>query len=59
MQLVLEENEAAELRHLLSGALSELSSEIANTDNAQYTRELRARRDLLRAVEEKLQAGAG
>lgn len=59
MQLVLEENEAAELRRLLSGALSELSSEIADTDNAQYTRELRARRELLRAIEEKLQAGGG
>lgn len=54
MQLVLEDDEANELRRLLEGALSELSSEIADTDNPQYSRDLQARRDLLRAVEEKL-----
>ena len=54
MQLVLEDDEANELRRLLEGALSELTSEIADTDNPQYSRDLQARRDLLRAVEEKL-----
>jgi hypothetical protein len=58
MQLPLEDDEVAELSRLLSGALSELSSEIADTDNAQYSRELRARRDLLRAIEQKLTRGA-
>jgi hypothetical protein len=57
MQLELEDEEAAELRRLLMGALSELSSELAGTDNAAYARQLRARRDLLRSIEEKLGPG--
>ncbi len=57
MQLGLQEEEAAELRRLLMGALSELSSEIADTDNAGYARQLRARRELLRSIEEKLGPG--
>ena len=47
MELGLSDEEANELRRLLEGALSELSSEIADTDNAMYVRELRARRDSL------------
>jgi hypothetical protein len=57
MELRLSDDEAEELRRLLTGALSELSSEIADTDNAQFVRELRAQRDLLRSVEQKLAAG--
>lgn len=54
MQLELTEAEAAALRQLLEGALGELSTEIADTDNAQFARDLRARRDSLRAVLERL-----
>jgi hypothetical protein len=58
MQLVLEDDEVRELRSLLIAALSELTSEIADTDNAQFSRDLQARRAVLRSVEEKL-ASAG
>jgi hypothetical protein len=54
MQLELSDAEVAELRQLLDSALGELSTEIADTDNAQFARELRARRDALRAVQERL-----
>jgi hypothetical protein len=54
MQLELDDGEADELRRLLDGALGELSSEIADTDNAQFGRQLRTRRDLLRAIRERL-----
>jgi len=57
MQLELDDSEVEELRRLLSGALGELSSEIADTDNAQFARELRARRDALRGIEERLGVG--
>jgi len=57
MQLELDQSEVEALRSLLSGALGELSSEIADTDNAAYARELRARRDLLRSVQERLSEG--
>ncbi len=56
MELGLSDEEANELRRLLEGALSELSSEIADTDNAMYVRELRARRDSLRGILERLGA---
>jgi len=57
MQLEIDDIEAEELRRLLSGALSELSSEIADTDNAQFARDLRARRDVLRQIGERLGTG--
>ena len=56
MQLELDDADVRELRTLLAGALGDLSSEIANTDNAQYVRDLRARRDRLRAIGERLGA---
>ena len=56
MQLALDDNEVRELRGLLASALSELTSEIADTDNAQFSRDLQARRDVLRAIEGKLAA---
>ncbi len=54
MRLELDDNEANELRQLLSGALSELSSEIADTDNAQYAREIRSRRETLEGIQHRL-----
>jgi hypothetical protein len=58
MDLQLEDEEAIELRRLLTEALSELGSEIADTDNASFRRTLRARRELLEGVRSKL-VGAG
>ncbi len=54
MHLELDAHEASELGHLLTGALSELSSEIADTDNALYARELVSRRETLEAVLHRL-----
>jgi hypothetical protein len=45
MELRLDEAEATELRELLTETLKELSSEIADTDNAEYQRTLRSRRE--------------
>jgi hypothetical protein len=58
MQVELDTAEVAELRSLLTSALGDLSSEIAGTDNPQFVRELQARRDLLRSIEERLEAPA-
>jgi len=55
MELRLGDDEVAELHGLLSQTLSDLSSEITATDNAEYRRTLRARRDLLKSVDEKLE----
>jgi hypothetical protein len=57
VQVGLEDDEVAELRALLSEALSELSSEIAGTDNASVVRDLRVRRDLIRSIQDKLGPG--
>ncbi len=56
MQLTLTESQAAELRDLLDGALGDMSSEIADTDNAGYRVGLKERRDALRAVRDQLEA---
>jgi len=58
MELTVTEAEATELRDLLDGSLGDLSSEIADTDNPSFRLALKARRDLLRAVRDKL-AGVG
>lgn len=58
MQIDLTEEEATDLGDLLRGALGELSTEIAATDNAGYRDGLRARRVSLEAVLGKLDAAA-
>ncbi len=50
MKIELTDQEAADLRELLSGSLGDLSSEIAATDNAAYREGLRARRSSLERV---------
>ncbi|MGH9045452.1 MAG: hypothetical protein ACRDVP_11620 [Acidimicrobiales bacterium] len=55
----LERDEANELARLLDGALGEMSSEIADTDNPSYARELRARRELLRSALSKIHGAGG
>ena len=50
MLLELTEIQCAELQKLLEGALGALSTEIADTDNAEYRRGLRERRTVLEAV---------
>ncbi len=50
MLLELTEVQCAELQKLLEGALGDLSSEIADTDNAEYRQGLRERRGVLESV---------
>ena len=50
MQLTLTDTEATELRDLLDGALGDLSSEIADTDNPGYRLGLKERRTHLQAL---------
>jgi hypothetical protein len=50
MLLELTEGQCAELQKLLEGALGDLSSEIAGTDNFEYRQGLRERRSVLEAV---------
>ena len=52
--LALTNDEASELGQLLDAAISDLSMEIANTDNPAFKASLRARREALRSVSEKL-----
>ncbi|MGD0881348.1 MAG: hypothetical protein ABSB09_07260 [Acidimicrobiales bacterium] len=56
MQLTLTESEATELRDLLDGALGDLSSEIADTDNPGYRATLKERRQALQSVRAQLEA---
>lgn len=56
MQLTLTDIEATELRDLLDGSLSDLSSEIADTDNPGYRLVLKERRTRLQAVRAQLEA---
>lgn len=58
MQLSLNDDEASDLGELLTQALGDLSAEIANTDNASYRRELRARQERLTQIRQQLTAGA-
>ena len=50
MLIELTEVQCAELQRLLEGTLSDLSSEIADTDNAEYREGLRERRAVLESV---------
>ena len=56
MKIELTEAQAADLVELLQGALGDLSSEIAATDNAAYREGLRNRRASLEGVLELLRA---
>lgn len=58
MELTMTDAEASELRDLLDGALGDLSSEIADTDNPGYRVALKERRERLRSVQDKLAAVA-
>ena len=55
MQLTLTDIETTELRDLLDGSLSDLSSEIADTDNPGYRLVLKERRTRLQAVRAQLE----
>lgn len=50
MQLSLTDRQADVLRTLLESAISDLSPEISNTDNAQYRGVLREQREVLKSV---------
>ena len=50
MHIELTDEQVADLGDLLRGALGDLSSEIAGTDNAAYREGLRARRASLEGV---------
>jgi hypothetical protein len=50
MQIHLSDAQVNELRGLLDGALADLSYEIANTDNWEFRKDLRARRARLEEV---------
>lgn len=54
IQLELTMKEAAELKDLLDSAVSDLSPEIADTDNPAYRADLRDRRESLRSIRAKL-----
>ena len=56
MKIELTEGQAADLVELLQGALGDLSSEIAATDNAAYREGLRNRRASLEDVLQLLRA---
>ncbi|HLM96623.1 MAG TPA: hypothetical protein VK283_09915 [Acidimicrobiales bacterium] len=56
MKIELTDAQAADLVELLRGALGDLSSEIAATDNAAYREGLRVRRASLESVLELLSA---
>ncbi len=50
MLIELTEAQCAELQRLLESSLSDLSTEIAGTDNAEYREGLRLRRNVLESV---------
>ncbi len=50
MLIELTEVQCAEMQRLLESSLGELSTEIADTDNAAYREELRQRRTVLESV---------
>lgn len=54
MQITLTDHEATLLHQVLESYLKELRSEIIDTDNPAYRRMLRAERDTLMAVAERL-----
>jgi len=56
MELTLSTEQAEELHRLLDDTMSELSHEIAATDNADFRAGLRERRDLLASIRGQLDA---
>ncbi len=54
MELFLQAEEVDELQDLLRSAVADLSHEIADTDNWEYRKSLRRRRELLEAVRGRL-----
>jgi hypothetical protein len=50
MRLELDESDVQLLREVLHSVVRDLSPEIADTDNPNYRRDLKNRRDRLRAV---------
>ena len=54
MRLELDEGDRQILREVLYSVVQDLSPEIADTDNPTYRRDLKSRRDRLRAVLERL-----
>ena len=50
MRLELDDGDLQILREVLHSVVQDLSPEIADTDNPTYRRDLKARRDRLRAV---------
>lgn len=54
MDISLTDDEAGELKELLEQTLGDLSPEIADTDNVDYRRMLRNRRELLESVYKRL-----
>jgi hypothetical protein len=54
MTLDLSDDEASDLTDLLDSAISDLSPEIADTDNPAYRKMLREKRERLRAIRGKL-----
>ncbi len=55
MNLALTEPLAQELRVTLSEVIGDMSSEIADTDNPEFRRNLDARRERLRAIRSELE----
>ena len=54
MEFHLDDEQASELRKLLTATMGELSSEIADTDNPAFKRSLRERRHQLRTIAQQL-----
>jgi hypothetical protein len=54
MQLDLTDEAADDMRHVLDSAISDLSPEIADTDNFEYREELKAKRARLQALRAQL-----
>jgi nitrogen fixation/metabolism regulation signal transduction histidine kinase len=57
MKLELSDDDARLLHEVLNSVVSDLSPEIADTDNPQFRRSLEQRRDRLKAILESLPAG--
>jgi hypothetical protein len=54
MQLELSDDELEALRQVLQESLRDLSSEIADTDNAMYRKGLSSYRETLRSIQSRL-----
>jgi hypothetical protein len=54
MELRLTDEQADELRRVLDEVLGDMSSEIADTENPSYRKELNLRREAIRAIRDQL-----